>query len=84
MFWLALKMSAALEASKCDPALLRGRVGAALDALSKQEGVSIRQLAAIDFCFGGFAVLEFAREGAKLATVESLPWSSHNPSASTG
>jgi dienelactone hydrolase len=65
-------MTAALETFKADPPLLRGRVRAALDALHVQLALPFEDIAAIGFCFGGFAVLELARSGAPIAAVASF------------
>jgi dienelactone hydrolase len=66
------EMRAALEAFRADPARLRRRVGAGLDALLGLDGVQANRTAAIGFCFGGTAVLELARSGAALAAVASF------------
>ena len=55
-----------------DPAVLRQRVQAGLDALLSMEGVDPRRTSAIGYCFGGLAVLELARSGAGLAAVVSF------------
>jgi dienelactone hydrolase len=55
-----------------NPALLRGRVRAALDALASVPEVEQKQLGAIGFCFGGMSVLELARSGAPVAGVVSF------------
>ena len=52
-----------------DPALLRGRVSAGLQALRSQQNADPQRLAAIGYCFGGAAVLELARSGADLDLV---------------
>jgi dienelactone hydrolase len=65
-------MQDALDRFRRDPDYLRGRIGAALGALADIDGVDARRLAAIGFCFGGFAVLELARSGAALAAVASF------------
>lgn len=65
-------MIAALEAFRGDPAYLRRRVRAALDALGELDGVDPDQMAAIGFCFGGTAVLELARSGAPVTAVASF------------
>ena len=57
---------------KKDRALLRARVGAALETLKAQPHVNPNQLAAIGYCFGGTTVLELARSGAHLAGVVSF------------
>lgn len=66
------EMTAALAAFRADPPMLRQRVGAALDALGRIDGVDPGRVAAIGFCFGGFAVLELARSGAPVAAVASF------------
>lgn len=55
-----------------DPALMRGRAGAALDALNAQPEVDPGRVAAIGYCFGGTAALELARSGADLDGVVSF------------
>ena len=50
----------------------RARARAAMDALSRQDGVDCSRLAAIGYCFGGGTALELARSGAPLAAVVSL------------
>ena len=55
-----------------DRALLRARAAAGLDTLRKQEHVDPQRLAAIGYCFGGTAVLELARSGAKISGVVSF------------
>jgi dienelactone hydrolase len=52
-----------------DPAMLRGRVGAALKALSEHSRVDASKLGAIGYCFGGTAALELARSGAPVNAV---------------
>lgn len=65
----AKKLSAPFYA---DPALMRGRVDAALDALKTQTNVDRKKLAVIGFCFGGTAALESARSGADIAAAVSF------------
>ncbi|MBV9843192.1 MAG: dienelactone hydrolase family protein [Sphingomonadaceae bacterium] len=55
-----------------DATLIRARVGAAFDALSVETGLPPARVAAIGYCFGGFAVLELARAGAPAAAVLSF------------
>lgn len=52
-----------------DVAKLRGRCGAALEALRNTPGVDKNRLAVIGFCFGGQAALELGRSGADLRAV---------------
>ena len=66
------EMMAAITAFRADPALLRRRVRAALDALTRLDGVDAERTAAIGFCFGGTAVLELARSGARVKAVASF------------
>jgi dienelactone hydrolase len=47
-----------------DRALMRSRVVAAFDELSRQPNVDAGRIAAIGYCFGGTTVLELARSGA--------------------
>lgn len=62
----------ALDKFRQDPALLRRRIRAALDALCVTAEVEPDRVAAIGYCFGGLAVLELARSGAPLAAVASF------------
>jgi len=55
-----------------DPLLLRRRVHCALEALRSLDGVAADRIAAIGFCFGGMAVLELARSGARLNALSSF------------
>jgi dienelactone hydrolase len=57
---------------KGDPQLLRRRAQAALQALSANDRVDPRHLAAIGFCFGGTTVLELAYSGADLVGAVSF------------
>jgi dienelactone hydrolase len=66
------EMLAAMARFRADPALLRRRVRAGLDALCTLDGVDPDRAAAIGFCFGGLAVLELARSGAPVAAVASF------------
>ena len=66
---------AAASALRSDRALMRERVAHALDVFVRQAdsvGLDPDRLAAIGFCFGGGAVLEFARSGAELDAVVSF------------
>ena len=57
-----------------DRALMRERMAKAQEVLLEQVGIPLAegQLAAIGFCFGGGAVLEYARTGADLDAVVSF------------
>lgn len=55
-----------------DPALLRARVGAGVDAATADENVDPNAVVVIGYCFGGSAALEFARTGAALRGVVSF------------
>jgi dienelactone hydrolase len=57
---------------KNDRALMRSRMGAALDALRGLPGVDPDRTAAIGYCFGGTCVLELARSGAGVGAVVSF------------
>ena len=61
-----------MDALRADPAVLRRRVSAGLDALMSLDAVPPEQCAAIGYCFGGMAVLELARGGAPVAAVVSF------------
>ena len=52
-----------------DPAHIRARMTAALEALKAQPRVDAGRLAAVGFCYGGAAALELARGGADLKAV---------------
>ncbi len=52
-----------------DPAIIRGRMGAALEALKARPRVDGGRLAAVGYCYGGTAALELARGGADLKAV---------------
>lgn len=52
-----------------DPAHIRARMGAALEALTASPRVDASRLAAIGYCYGGTAALELARGGADLKAV---------------
>ena len=55
-----------------DPAHIRARMGAALEALKASPRVDHSRLAAIGYCYGGTAALELARGGADLKAVVGL------------
>ncbi len=58
---------------KADRALLRARVTAALETLvARKDLVDPARVGSIGFCFGGTAVLELARSGAKVAATVSF------------
>lgn len=66
------EMLTALERFRSDPDHVRARTRAGLDAFAAVSALEIGQIAAIGFCFGGFAVLELARSGAPLHAVASF------------
>ncbi|MDO9490465.1 MAG: dienelactone hydrolase family protein [Sphingomonadaceae bacterium] len=66
------EMRDALDRFRSDPDHLRSRVCAALEALARLGPFGPDRLAAIGYCFGGFAVLELARDGAPVAAVASF------------
>jgi dienelactone hydrolase len=55
-----------------DRGLMRARVRAAFDELSRQPNVDPARIAAIGYCFGGTTVLELARSGAGVVGVVSF------------
>jgi len=57
---------------KNDRALLRARVRAGLDVLTRHELTDPKHIAAVGYCFGGTTVLELARSGADVAGVVSF------------
>lgn len=59
-------------ALKQDPATLRARARAALEAAKRQTGVDTGRVVAIGYCFGGMVALELARSGAPLRGVVSI------------
>jgi dienelactone hydrolase len=61
-----------LDGYRRDPARLARRVRAGLDALAAEAELPPARLAAIGYCFGGWAVLELARSGAGPAAVASF------------
>ena len=61
-----------MDALRADPAVLRRRVGAGLDALTSLAAVPLGQGAAMGYGCGGMAVLELARAGAPVAGVVSF------------
>lgn len=71
----AQEAGAAAGAVRADRALMRTRAQAAFDhfrSLAGETGVPEGKYGAIGFCFGGGAVLEFARAGAPLRAVVSF------------
>lgn len=65
-------MAEALAAFRQNPALLRRRVRTALEALQAETRLPASQVAAIGYCFGGWAVLELARDGTQMAAAASF------------
>lgn len=63
------EIPAALDRFKNHAGLIRGRIGAAFAALATETGLPV---AAIGYCFGGYAVLELARSGAPAVAVASF------------
>lgn len=66
------EMLSALNAFRNDPALVRRRARAGFAALVKETGFQPSRIAAIGFCFGGFAALELARSSAPVGAVASF------------
>lgn len=66
------EMREALDRFRADPDHLRARVRAGFDALAGIQGVDGGCIAAVGYCFGGFAVLELARSGAPVRAVASF------------
>tara|TARA_R100000027_G_scaffold61554_3_gene52986 strand:+ start:17228 stop:18034 length:807 start_codon:yes stop_codon:yes gene_type:complete len=66
--------SAAAGALRGDRELMRDRMEKAMKVFLDEKGLPLQdgQLAAVGFCFGGGAVLEFARTGADLDAVVSF------------
>ena len=72
---------AAIEAGKykSDRSLLRARVAAALDMLTKHELTDAKRLGAIGYCFGGMCVLELVRSGADVGGIVSFHGALNTP-----
>lgn len=68
----AEEIPAALGRFTGDAALIRRRVGAAYDALLVESGLTASHVAAMGYCFGGYATLELARSGVAAAAVVSF------------
>lgn len=62
----------AMARFQTDPPLMRRRIAAAADALVAVTGIPPQNMAAIGYCFGGFAVLELARAGWPIRAVASF------------
>lgn len=62
----------AMDRFRSDAGLIRGRVGAAFEALQAETGLPSASVAAIGYCFGGYSVLELARSGVEAAAVASF------------
>lgn len=68
---------------RSDRALLRRRVAKGLEVLAANSRTDTDRLAAIGYCFGGTAVLELARSGAKISGVVSFHGNLDTPSPSS-
>ncbi len=55
-----------------DPSLTKTRLDAAIELLKQNPMVDTNKIAAIGYCFGGFVVLNAAKQGADLAGVVSF------------
>jgi len=69
-----------------EPALMRERMQAALDAFRAQAGsvpLDATRIGAFGFCFGGSSVLELARDGAKLAGIVTFHGGLHTEAPAT-
>jgi dienelactone hydrolase len=66
------EMTTALASFRADAGLIRGRVNAAFEALKAETNLPSSSVAAIGYCFGGYAVLELARSGTAAACVASF------------
>jgi len=64
--------------------LLRTRVNAGLDVLARDERTDAAKLAATGYCFGGTAVIELARSGAKVLGVVSFHGGLDSPTPADG
>jgi dienelactone hydrolase len=65
------ELQARMDAHVADPRALRAALDAAAAELQRQASAALGRdrVAAIGYCFGGFAVLEWARGGAEVAAV---------------
>ena len=66
------KAAALMQPLMDDRALLRRRIGAAVQAMAEHKLVDPQRIGAIGFCFGGLTVLELARSGAAVRGVVSF------------
>lgn len=66
------EITSALASFRADAGLIRGRVNAAFQALQAETNLPSSSVAAIGYCFGGYAVLELARSGTAAACVASF------------
>lgn len=62
----AAKLSGAYKAN---PSLLRGRMKAAVDYMTRRRNIPASQIVVIGFCFGGTGALELARTGTPVGAV---------------
>ena len=69
---------------KADRVLLRARVNAALDVLSRDARTDASKIAATGYCFGGTTVIELARSGAKVKGVVSFHGGLDSPTPADG
>jgi dienelactone hydrolase len=69
---------------KQDRALLRARVGLALQTMRQNPKVSPANIAAIGYCFGGTTVIELARSGADVRGVVSFHGGLDSPKPEDG
>lgn len=69
---------------KADRLLLRSRVNAALDVLSRDSRTDASKLAATGYCFGGTTVIELARGGAMVKGVVSFHGGLDSPTPADG
>ena len=61
----AAEMTTRMRGFMENPLSIRARVAKALEVLATQPEVDAARIAAIGYCFGGTAVLELARSGAR-------------------
>lgn len=66
------RIIAQLREMQQDPALVRRRAEAGLQALRSLPDIAAKAAGAVGFCFGGMVVLTLARQGADLAGVVSM------------
>uniref|UniRef100_E6QT10 Dienelactone hydrolase n=1 Tax=mine drainage metagenome TaxID=410659 RepID=E6QT10_9ZZZZ len=75
----AAEASGLAQQYRADRAALRGRIGAAYDALCALDQVDTKHIVVMGYCFGGTTALELARSGADLVGTASFHGGLSNP-----